>query len=49
MHATLHWARAHRHLLALKAAVALAMVAAHHFPNSRELGLVVNLIWLALF
>jgi hypothetical protein len=42
------WAVAHRHMLALKAAVAVALVVAHYYPE-KQLSLLVNLVWLALF
>lgn len=48
MDRALRWARTHRRLLALKAAVASALTVAHYYPQTK-LGLWVNLIWLILF
>jgi hypothetical protein len=45
---SLEWARQHRRMLALKLAVALALVVAHYYPQT-QFGLYVNLLWLILF
>jgi hypothetical protein len=42
------WVASHRHILALKAAVAVALVVAHYYPETK-MGLWVNLAWLVLF